>query len=176
LKKNYKLYFLLMGALCMLLNANACFMYTFSGSSLSKEAKTFTIQEFQSRIALGPANLSETVTQALRNEIMQKTTLKETVDNGDIQLDGIITDFKYTPINKRSNDLDASSSRIQLTITVQMNYSNKFDQDFEFTKKQFTQHTDIDAKLNIDAEENNMVDEILQKLVKDIFNASIANW
>ena len=153
-----------------------CFMYSFSGSSLSKEAKTFSIQEFQSKVALGPSDLAEQLTQKLRAEIIQKTRLKEISSNGDIQFEGMITEFKYTPIAPRSSDTGDFSSRDQLSITAEVSYSNAYDKDFEFNKKQFTQTTDIDALANRDSEEPGMVDEVFKKLVKDIFNASIANW
>jgi hypothetical protein len=149
--------------------------YSFSGSSLSKEAKTFTIQEFQSKAALGPANLAEQITQRLREEITQKTSLKETINNGDIQFDGIITGFKYTPIAPRSTGDGATGSRTQLSITVQVNYINLHDKDFEFSKKDFTQTTDVEAG-NEYTQEASMVEDVVKKLIQDIFNASIANW
>jgi hypothetical protein len=152
-----------------------CLFYSFSGSSLSKEAKTFTIQEFQSKVALGPANLAEQITQQLRDEITQKTSLKETVSNGDIQFDGVITAFKYTPIAPRSTGDGATGSRTQLSITVQVNYTNIYGKDFEFSKKDFTQTTDAEAGKE-HTEEASMVGDVIKKLIQDIFNASIANW
>jgi hypothetical protein len=151
-------------------------MYTFSGSSLSKEAKTFSIQPFQSRVALGPANLSEQITEKLREELSQKTKLKEALSNGDVQFEGIITEFKYTSIAPRSDNPEAMTSREQLSITVQVSYNNAYDKDFEFSKKQFTQTADKEASTSRDTEESGLVEEILKKLIKDIFNASIANW
>jgi len=161
--------------LIILLLQGGCLFYSLSGSSLSKEAKTFTIQEFQSKVALGPANLAEQITQQLREEITQKTSLKETVSNGDIQFDGVITAFKYTPIAPRSTSDGATASRTQLSITVQVNYTNIYDKDFEFSKKDFTQTTDVEAG-NENTQEATMVGEVVKKLIQDIFNASIANW
>lgn len=152
-----------------------CLFYSFSGSSLSQEAKTFTIQQFQSKVALGPANLAEQITQRLREEINQKTSLKETVSNGDIQFDGVITAFKYTPIAPRSTGDGATGSRTQLSITVQVNYTNIYGKDFEFSKKDFTQTIDAEAGKEY-TEEASMVGEVANKLIQDIFNASIANW
>jgi hypothetical protein len=161
--------------LIIFLLQGGCLFYSFSGSSLSKEAKTFSIQEFQSKVALGPANLAEQLTQRLRDEITQKTSLKETVSNGDIQFDGTITAFKYTPIAPRSTEHGATGSRTQLSITVQINYTNAYNKDFEFSKKDFTQTTDAEAGKEY-TEEASMVGEVVKKLIQDIFNASIANW
>jgi hypothetical protein len=151
-------------------------MYSFSGSSLSKEAKTFSIQEFRSKVALGPSNLTEQFTQKLRAELVQKTHLKEVFSNGDIQFEGILTEFKYTPIAPRGDSKEETGSRMQLSVTAEVSYSNAYDKDFEFSKKSFTQTTDIDANANLDTEEAGMTEEVLKKLIQDIFNASIANW
>lgn len=152
-----------------------CLFYSFSGSSLSKEAKTFTIQEFQSKVALGPPNLAEQLVQRLREEITQKTSLKEASSSGDIQFDGIITKFDYTPIAPRTSSGVTMGSRTQLLITVQLNYTNIHNKDFEFSKKEFTQTTDVEAGKE-QTEEASMVEEVAKKLIQDIFNASIANW
>ena len=65
---------------------------------------------------------------------------------------------------------------MQLTISVEVTYKNPYNKTFEFTKKKFTQHTDIDANANLDSEEPKMVEEVLKKLTQDIFNESIAAW
>ena len=160
-----------------LLSIQGCFMYSFSGSSLPKEAKTFSVQTFQSKVAKGPANLTDLITQKLSSELRQKTSLKEdTRNNGDVQFEGTITKFEYNPTTPRSNPDGDFSSQTQLSITVQLTYSNKYDKNFEFSKKHFTQTTNIDATADLDKEESNMVEEVLKKLIDDIFNASINNW
>lgn len=171
-----KKYVTLISLLLMILPLQGgCLFYSFSGSSLSKEAKTFTLQEFQSKVALGPPSLAEQLTQKLREAIAQKTPLKETINNGDIQFDGVITKLVYTPIAPRSTSDGTTSSRTQLSITVQVKYTNIYDKDFEFSKKDFTQTTDVEAGEEY-TQENSMAEEVVRKLIQDIFNASIANW
>lgn len=162
--------------LCLLLLLpSGCLFYSFSGSSLSQKAKTFTVHDLKSKVALGPATLADQITQSLRDELVKKTRLKEKATEGDLQFDGIVTGFQYSPLAPNTKDDKTSGSRVQLSITVQITYINKYDNNFTFKKKDFTQKKDVEAGLEL-AEEANMVDVIIQKLIQDIYNASIANW
>lgn len=171
--KQYLLIPALLSLLCAL--HSGCLLYSLSGSSLPKEAKTFTIQDLQSKVALGPTTLADQITQGLRDVLTQKTNLKEKTTDGDVQFDGIITSFKYSPLAPSTKDDQTTGSRVQLSITVQMNYINKHDNNFSFKKKDFTQTEDIEAGKE-STEEANMVETIIKKLIQDIYNASIANW
>lgn len=150
-----------------------CAMYSFSGSSLSPAVKTFSIQDFKSQVALGPPDLAQEFTQRLGDELIQKTRLKQLDANGDIQFEGTVTQFKYTPI--MPNDEGAKMGRIKLTIAVELSYIVD-DEAFQFNKKVFEQSEDMDAMLSMYAEEPKLVEAILDKLIKDIFNASVGNW
>jgi hypothetical protein len=172
LKQLYKpIYVIGISLLC-----HSCVFYSFSGTSLSKEVKTFSIQRFQSRATLGPADLAEQLTEKLSNELLQKTPLKQLDANGDIEFEGSITELKYSPMTPSISPEGDVASRTKLTLTVEVTYINKYDQEFEFSKKNFTQSADMDATANIITEEPRMVEEVLAKLVKDIFNASVASW
>lgn len=174
--KRRKQYMLILCSLYLIFPLQSgCLFYSFSGSSLHKEAKTFTIQDLQSKVALGPASLADQITQKLRDAVTQKTSLKEKSTDGDIQFEGIVTGFKYSPLAPTTKDDKTSGSKVQLSITVQISYINKYDNNFTFKKKDFTQTTDIDAGREY-TEETNMVEDIIKKLIQDIYNASIANW
>jgi hypothetical protein len=158
------------------LTAFSCALYRFTSTSLNKEVKNFSIKPFQSKVALGPTALTTQLSDQLRAEVLAKTSLQQVESNGDIQFEGTITEFKYTPTAPRITAQGDTASRTQLTMSVEINYSNRYDKEFEFSKKLFNQSTDIDATANIITEEPKMVEEILAKLVHDIVNASIANW
>lgn len=164
------------GRLTIIFLFQSCIIYSFSGTSLSTEVKTFTIQNFQTKVALGPADLGQQFTEKLGSELLQKTSLKQVDTDGDLQFGGTITGFKYAPIVPSSSDQGVKASRTKLTITMQISYSNVHDKEFEFNNKNFEQSADMDATASTDAEEPILVEEVLTKLVKDVFNASVASW
>ena len=164
------------GSLIIGLFFQSCAIYSFSGTSLSPEVKTFSIQDFQSKVALGPADLAQKFTEKLGKELLQTPTLKQVDTSGDLQFEGVITGFKYTPIAPSRSVQGDTASRTKLTITIQVSYSNAHDKEFEFSKKSFEQSADMDATASTDAEESRLVEEVFTKLVKDVFSASVANW
>jgi hypothetical protein len=154
-----------------------CGIYSFSGSSISSEVKTFSIQNFQSNVPLGPPDLAEKFTERLEKELLQRTQLSQVTTKGEIQFEGVITQFEYKPVAPTTSiDGDDQASSTRLTITVQVSYINPKDQEFTFSKKRFSQYADTKADSNTDAAEPGLVEEIFTKLVKDIFNASVASW
>ncbi|MEL7064797.1 MAG: LPS assembly lipoprotein LptE, partial [Bacteroidota bacterium] len=97
---------------------------------------------------------------------------------GDIQLEIVITQLKYTPVAPSAgsgNDRD-SANTTRLIIEVQVNYVNPKDEEASFSKKKFSQFADMQADASTDQEEPRLVEEIFTKLAKDIFNASVASW
>ena len=165
-------------ALCM----HSCAIYSFSGTSLSAETKTFSIADFQSDVALGPPDLAERFTEAFSKELLQRTALSQVEKKGDIQFEGKIKKFEYAPIAPTAGQgtgkdkADDKASRTRLTIVIEVTYVNTKDQESAFSKRKFSQYEDMDATSSVDAEEPELVKKIFTKLVKDIFNASVASW
>lgn len=154
---------------------HSCAIYSFSGSSLSDKEKTFSVQRFQSEVALGPADLAEKFTEKLTETLLQRAPLSQVKTRGDLQFEGTITQFEYKPVAATSVENKNDQANItRLTITVQVNYINPHKKDFVFNKKRFTQYADMAADSNTDSEEARLVKEIFTKLVNDIFNVSVA--
>ena len=75
-----------------------------------------------------------------------------------------------------ANDLNyAALTRV--TITVLAAYENRLDPTFNFENKSFSFFKDFDQnRQDISANERAFVDEIFDRLVQDIYTASLANW
>ena len=155
-----------------------CGVYGFTGASISPETKTISIQTFYNNAVLGPSNMSVLFTERIKDYYQQNTNLALVDQNGDLQLDGYIADYKITPVAAnsagRSSGQDLSTlSRI--TITVFATYVNVNDDTFDFEKR-FSFFVDFDQNLDLSANEQTFVEEIFDQIVIDIFNASVANW
>ena len=151
-----------------------CGIYSFSGLSLPQEAKTFSLS-FQSEVALGPADLSDQFQRQSGEELTQRTPLKQVETQGDLQLEGVIKQFKYHSIAPSKIDGKEEASMERLTITVQINYINPYNKDAAFSKKIFSQYADMYAEANRDDEEPKLINNIFAKLIKDIL-ATMASW
>jgi len=158
--------------MCLL---QGCGIYSFSGTSVPSEAKTFSLQ-VQSNVSLGPPDLAEKFQQQLEDELVHRTPLKFTDTQGDLQLDGVLKQFKYMPIAPTKKDTEDQVSIDRLTIAVQMNYINPYNKDASFSKKVFSQYADMPADASRSSEEARLIDEVFRKLIKDIFNETVASW
>lgn len=162
----------------LLLPLFGCGVYGFTGASISPETKTISIQTFYNNAVLGPSNMSVLFTEKIRDYYQQNTNLALVDDNGDLQVDGYIADYKITPVaanaSRNSSGQDLSSlSRI--TITIFATYVNVNDDTFDFEQR-FSFFIDFDQNLDLAANEQTFVEEIFDQIVIDIFNASVANW
>lgn len=146
--------------------------YSFTGANLSPEVKTFAVYYFPNRARLINPTLSQSFTEELREKLTRQTSLNELSDNGDIEFEGQITGYDFKPMSIQKDDLSAQT---RLTITVKLKYTNnKVPEDnFEQT---FSAYEDFDTSLDISSVEDELSLEIIDKLIEDIFNATIANW
>lgn len=161
----------------LLVSCGVSVKYSLSGAST--DAKTISIAEFYNNADLGPANMSQVFTNDLKNYFVQNSSLSVVADEGELQLEGEITDLRITPIAPTSTgdptEINRASST-RLTITVRATYINTLNEEMSFQNKSFSFYKDFDNELNVSDVEENFIKEIFQRIINDIFNASVANW
>ncbi|WP_462250003.1 LPS assembly lipoprotein LptE [Ekhidna sp.] len=161
-------------ALCI---PTSCGVYNFTGGTLSPEIKTISIQQFYNNAALGPSNMSAVFTETIKDYFQQNTSLELVDNNGDLQLDGFISNYTITPVAATAGSQNQAdfSALSRITITVSATYTNISDPTFDFDKS-FSFFKDFDNSTNLASNEELFVEEIFDQIVLDIFNASVANW
>lgn len=149
-----------------------CGIYSFSGTSIEPDVKTITINTIENKAPkINPA-LSNSMTVALQDKYRKLTKLEELNEGGDLEVAGVIMSYDITPTAVTSAEVAAQN---RLTITVRITFTNhKYpDEDFE---KSFAAFQDYDSNLTLEQVEVQLVDAIVEILVEDIFNATVANW
>ena len=70
---------------------------------------------------------------------------------------------------------DEVAAQNRLTVNVKIYFTNRKypEDDFE---KSFSAYADYDSSNTLDAMESQLCEEIIDKLIEDIFNATVANW
>lgn len=151
----------------------------YSMTGAATEAQTISITEFYNNADLGPANMSQVFTNDIKNYFIQNSNLTIVAEEGELQLEGEITDLRITPISPTATEdptqLNRASST-RLTITVRATYVNTLKEDMSFKDKTFSFYKDFDNELNVSDVEEAFIKEIFQRIINDIFNASVANW
>ncbi|MFH0757519.1 MAG: LptE family protein [Bacteroidota bacterium] len=146
--------------------------YSFTGASISPEVKTISINNFPNKAMLVVPTLSRNLTEALQNYFTSQTNLILVDRNGDLTLEGSITGYAVQPQAISGNEV-AQLNR--LTITVQVKFTNKFDEKQNF-ESNFSRYLDYPSSQNLISVQDNLIAEINDQLVQDIFNKAVVNW
>ncbi len=146
--------------------------YSFTGANISPDVKTFTVQYFPNRSKLVNPNLSNQFAEDLKDRLQRQTSLNELKEGGDLDFSGYISNYDVRPMSIQKDDLAAQN---RLTITINIKYSNSKDSEQNF-EKSFSAFEDFESSQSLSDIEDGLVPEIIEKIIEDIFNATIANW
>ena len=147
--------------------------YKFNGASIDyTKIKTITIKDFPNQAPLVYPPLSQNFTEALKDIYTRQTRLQLVNNNGDLDLEGEITGYELTPMAVKE---DAYASQTKLTITVRVRYSNRVNPDEDF-EQSFSAYREFDANQMLQDVQDELCEEIVEELVDQIYNATVANW
>ena len=163
--------YLLFTVYCSLITAS-CGIYSFTGTTLSPDIKTVTVNNFTLATAGGPANLPLTFNEKLKEYYQRYTNLKVVPNNGDMVLEGNITGYDLLAVAPTASD-QAGVNRLQITVLSRF-YNNKdetknFEQSFSF-------YQDFPQNQTLSQNESRLVPKILDQIVLDLFNKTAADW
>ena len=152
----------------------------YSMTGIATTAQTISIAEFYNNADLGPANMGQTFTNSLKDYFIQNTSLSVVAEEGELQMDGEITNFTVTDIAPTANANDPSqlnrSASSRLTITVKATYIDSKNEKMSFKDKTFSFYKDFSNDLTVTDVQDQFTKEIFDRIINDIFNASVANW
>ena len=150
----------------------SCGFYSFSGTSIPQEVKTFSVSYFDNNAPINSPLLSQTITEGLKQKFISETNLSIEERNGDFDFSGEITSFTVTPVSAQSTD-NAQLNRLTIQVAVKLVCASDDKISFEQT---FSNFQDFDATLNFSDVENDLVEEISEMLIQSIFNKAAINW
>lgn len=159
---------------CVAFVVTACKVsYSFTGGTLSTDVKTFSVQFFPNRAPLVNPNLSNQFTEALKEKFRGQTTLDEIVDGeGHLNFEGEITGYRTQALDVTASDISATN---RLTVTIKVRFINEIEPDNDFDKS-FSAFRDFDSTQQLSDVEEGLVEEILEDIIDDIYNAAVVNW
>jgi len=151
----------------------SCGVYSFTGASISPDVKTVEISDFPNYAQLVNPSLEQTFTIGLQDLFLNQTNLSLVNNNGDLQFEGEITEYRVTP---SANTANSTAAQNRLTIAVKVRFYNNKDEDQNF-EKTFSHYEDFDANKDLSGSfEDAIVNVILERIFENIFNEAVANW
>jgi len=159
--------------LCILTLTACSISYKFTGTSIDyTKTKTISLDKFPIRANYVWSPMESMFYNSISDVYAQKTKLKVLKRGGDLHLSGEIVEYSQT---NKSISSDGYSAQVQLKISVNVRFVNniKHDEDFE---KRFSATAEYDSSQQLAAVQEQLVQEMIDDIVDQIFNATVANW
>lgn len=160
--------------LCVML-LSGCGIYSFTGTTISPEIKSISIQNFENPTGEGPANLTQLITNNFKNYYRRNTNLTMLQQEGDLQLEGQIVSFTVTPAAiQREGEIDRATLN-RLTLGIQVRFTNTVNPDENFDQL-FTISEDFPEDRDVTQLSPADIERMSEQLVTQVFNRTVANW
>lgn len=149
---------------------SAC--YSFKDVSIPAEVKTVKVNYIENRARIVNPQLSQRLTDKLRQKIVNQTRLSQTnSDDAHYDISGQITDY-YVTTSGISNQQAATN---RLNVTVHLIFKNRLDSKKDF-EADLTRNFDFSASKSLSVAEAELTDLIVQNMTDEIFNRIFSNW
>jgi len=166
-----KYIFSLLAALCLV---SCSISYKLTGSSIDyTTTKSISIQEFPIKASIVYAPLAVKLNDALYDKYSAQTRLEILDNDGDLQVSGAITGYSLSQSQVKGEEQYASEMR--LNIKVKVKFVNKHNKSENF-EREFSAFRSFSADELLADVQDGLCDEMVEELVNDIFNATVANW
>lgn len=163
----------LLVCLCLLMATACSISYKFNGASIDyTKVKTIMISDFTNQASYVNPTLAPEFTEELKDIYIRQTRLEQVTSNGDLALEGEVTGYDFTPMAVKE---DALASQTRLTITVRVRYMNNTNPDEDF-EQSFSAYREFDSNLMVQQVESSLCAEIIEEIVDQVYNATVANW
>ena len=150
----------------------SCGIYSFSGTSIQPDIKSIEISTFEYKALKVNPSLSNDLSEAIRTRFRRMTSLEQVDHDADLELQGEITGYEVSATAITAGEVAAKN---RLTVNVKIEFTNnKYPEDN--VSQSFSAYSEFDATNSLEAVQSTLCEEIIEKLVEDIFNATVAQW
>jgi len=158
-------------AVAVVFMTSGCLHYTLKDTAISKDIKTIRINYIDNRARYINPQLSQQLTDRLRQKINNQTNKTLTQGEADLDISGTITDYSFTTAAIADN----RSATNRLNVTVHVKIVNRLDEK-QNKETDVTRSFDFDANVSIQQAEQSLNESILKNLSDEIFNSLFSNW
>ena len=163
-----------LAALASVLMMSGCTIsYKLNQSSIDyNTTKTITIETFSNRAAYQWAPMAPMFNTSLSDKYNSQTKLRQVRRDGDLVLSGEITSYDQT---NKSIAADGYSSMVQLRMSVKVKFTNnkKHEDDFD---RSFSSSREYDSSQQLSAVQEELVQQMIDDIIDQVFNATVAKW
>lgn len=167
-----KRYIILLSVLTVILTACSV-SYKLSGTSIDyTKTKSISMDKFPIRSNYVWSPMEAMFYNSLSDAYARKTKLTVLKRDGDLQLAGEIVEYSQT---NKSISSEGYSAQVQLKMTVNVRFTNTKNHDEDFEQR-FSATTEYESTMQLVNVQDQLVQEMIDNIVDQIFNATVANW
>lgn len=160
-------------AVCLVLLSACSVKYGFNGASIDySKTKTIQIVDFPIRSSYVWGPMGPLFNNQLKDVFANHTRLKQVRRNGDLVIQGEIT--QYSQRNK-SVSSEGYSAQTELSMTVNVKFTNNVNHKEDF-ERSFTATQTYETTQSLASVQEELVTQMCKDLTDQIFNATVANW
>lgn len=163
---------LLPALVALVLSVSGCWLYSFSGTSIQPDVKSICIEPVENKAMKINPSLATNLFEAMCDKYKKLTKLEQVEDGGDLYVLATIESYQVSAAAVTADEVAALN---RLTVTVKVKFVNEKHPEDNF-EKSFAAYEDYNSENSLDAVEGSLCDTIIEKIVEDIFNATVANW
>lgn len=157
----------------MLLLAACSVSYKFNGASIDyNKVHTIQISDFPIRSTYVWGPMGPMFNNQLKDVFANHTRLQQVKRNGDLKIEGEITQYQQ---RNKSVSSEGYSAQTELSITVNVRFTNNTNHKEDF-ERQFTATSSYETTRNLNSVQEELVTQMVKDLTDQIFNATVANW
>ncbi len=172
----YRLRSYLLRSLCLLslLCLSGCSIsYRFNGGTIDySQIRSIAIADVVNRAPIVYPSFAGTFSEALKDMYTSRTRLEQVRREGDLELECVITGYDLAI---GSVGQDNYADRTKFTVTVQVKYTNRVNEKESFDRS-FSAYRDFGRDRAFAQVQDQLLAEITEDLVKQIYNATVENW
>ncbi len=153
---------------------NSCVIsYKFNGASIDyAKVHSISVADFPNNAALVYAQLSNSLSEGIRDQYARQTRLSVLPKGGDLELEGEITGYTLTPMAIAA---DSYSAETKLTLTVKVRFTNNIEPEESFEKVYSAFQTFESSQLLSDVQEE-LCNVMIIEIAENIYNDTVAKW
>ncbi len=169
--KNSHRKFIIVIGVFMLISCSVSYKFNASSIDYSK-TKTIQIADFPIRSSYVWGPMASIFNNQLKDKFADHTRLIQVKKNGDLKIEGEIT--QYSQRNKSVTN-EGYSAQAELSMTVNVRFTNNVDHNEDF-EQSFTATSTFETTQSLSSVQEELVTEMVEDIVDQIFNATVANW
>ena len=162
---------LLFFVICLLPSCSVSFKL--NGANINYQTThSITIADFPNNAPMVNPNLSNALSEGIRDIYQRQTRLQILRKGGDLELEGSIVGYD---LSQGAIGVDSYASESKLTIRVMVRFTNNINPDESF-EKTYTAYQTFDSSLLLSDVQDELCATMIKEIADNIYNDTVAKW